>query len=111
MAQLEEEGIIFKPNTEVGKDILGKEIMKKFDAVCLAIGAGHPRDRGSAGGRCEARVRERAAGHAPSAAAAHGHRGGLRSRGANMAMVIRPAAARPANRRKAAPDDEEPASP
>ena len=44
LAQLEEEGIIFKPNTEVGKDILGKEIMKKFDAVCLAIGAGHPRD-------------------------------------------------------------------
>ncbi len=44
LAQLEEEGIIFKPNTEVGKDISGKEIMKKFDAVCLAIGAGHPRD-------------------------------------------------------------------
>ena len=41
---MEEEGIIFKPNTEVGKDISGKEIMKKFDAVCLAIGAGHPRD-------------------------------------------------------------------
>lgn len=42
--QLLEEGIEFKPNTEVGKDISGKEIMKNFDAVCLAIGAGQPRD-------------------------------------------------------------------
>ena len=42
--QLEEEGIIFKPNTEIGKDISGKEIITNFDAVCLAIGAGHPRD-------------------------------------------------------------------
>ncbi|MFT3753466.1 MAG: glutamate synthase subunit beta [Paludibacter sp.] len=44
LAQLEEEGIEFKPNTEVGKDIAGAEIMKNFDAVCLAIGAGHPRN-------------------------------------------------------------------
>jgi glutamate synthase (NADPH/NADH) small chain len=44
LAQLEEEGIIFRPNTEVGKDISGKEIMKNFDAVCIAVGAGHPRD-------------------------------------------------------------------
>jgi glutamate synthase (NADPH) small chain len=42
--QLLEEGIEFKPNTEVGKDISGKEIMKNYDAVCIAIGAGHPRD-------------------------------------------------------------------
>jgi glutamate synthase (NADPH) small chain len=42
--QLLEEGIEFKPNTEVGKDIAGTEIMKNFDAVCLAIGAGHPRN-------------------------------------------------------------------
>lgn len=44
LVQLEEEGIIFKPNTEVGKDLAGKEIMKKFDAVCIAIGAGQPRN-------------------------------------------------------------------
>ncbi|MEI8271604.1 MAG: glutamate synthase subunit beta [Paludibacter sp.] len=44
LVQLSEEGIEFKPNTEVGKDIAGKQIMKDFDAVCLAIGAGHPRD-------------------------------------------------------------------
>lgn len=44
LALLSEEGIEFKPNTEIGKDITGKEIMKNFDAVCIAIGAGHPRD-------------------------------------------------------------------
>lgn len=41
---LEEEGIIFKPNTEIGKTISGNEILKKFDAVCIAIGAGQPRN-------------------------------------------------------------------
>jgi glutamate synthase (NADPH/NADH) small chain len=44
MALLQEEGIVFKTNTEVGKDISGKEIMKSFDAVCIAVGAGKPRD-------------------------------------------------------------------
>lgn len=44
LAQLEEEGIVFKPNTNIGKDITGKEVMKNFDAVCIAIGAGHPRN-------------------------------------------------------------------
>lgn len=44
LALLEEEGIEFKNNTEVGKDISGKEIMAKYDAVCIAIGAGQPRD-------------------------------------------------------------------
>ncbi len=44
LSQLEEEGIVFKPNTEIGKDISGKEIMAKYDAVCIAIGAGQPRD-------------------------------------------------------------------
>lgn len=44
MALLIEEGIVFKTNTEIGKDIAGKEIMKNYDAVCIAVGAGHPRD-------------------------------------------------------------------
>jgi glutamate synthase (NADPH) small chain len=44
LALLSEEGIEFKPNTEIGKDIPGKEILKSFDAVCIAVGAGHPRD-------------------------------------------------------------------
>ena len=49
LAQLEEEGVIFKPNIEIGKTISGTDIMKKFDAVCLAVGAGHPRDISPAG--------------------------------------------------------------
>lgn len=44
LALLEEEGIEFKNNTEIGKDISGKDIMSKYDAVCIAIGAGQPRD-------------------------------------------------------------------
>lgn len=44
LALLEEEGIEFRNNTEVGKDISGKEIMAKYDAVCIAIGAGQPRN-------------------------------------------------------------------
>jgi len=44
LALLREEGIEFITNTEIGKDISGKEIMAEFDAVCLAVGAGKPRD-------------------------------------------------------------------
>jgi glutamate synthase (NADPH/NADH) small chain len=38
------EGIDIKVNTEVGKDITGAEILKKFDAVVVTIGAQQPRD-------------------------------------------------------------------
>ena len=38
------EGVEIRTETEVGRDISGKELMKKFDAVCLAIGAMQPRD-------------------------------------------------------------------
>lgn len=41
---MEEEGIIFRVNTMVGKDIPVKEITKAFDAICIAIGAEVPRD-------------------------------------------------------------------
>jgi glutamate synthase (NADPH/NADH) small chain len=44
LQQLSDEGIAFKTNTEVGKDISGKEILNEFDAVCIATGAGKPRD-------------------------------------------------------------------
>ncbi|ASB49691.1 glutamate synthase subunit beta [Alkalitalea saponilacus] len=40
----ETEGIEFKTNTSVGENITGKEILKKYDAVVLAIGAMKPRD-------------------------------------------------------------------
>lgn len=41
---LEAEGIIFTTNTEVGKDLSAEKLLSSFDAVCLTIGAGVPRD-------------------------------------------------------------------
>lgn len=38
------EGIDFKTNTTVGKDITPKQLLKDYDAVCLAVGAMQPRD-------------------------------------------------------------------
>lgn len=39
---MEAEGVVFKPSTPVGQNI--SEIVAEFDAVCLATGAGQPRD-------------------------------------------------------------------
>lgn len=39
-----EEGLQIRTNTEVGKDISGKELLSEFDAVCLALGSMQPRD-------------------------------------------------------------------
>lgn len=39
-----EEGIEFKTGVNVGRDIKKDELLKKFDAVLLATGAGQPRD-------------------------------------------------------------------
>jgi glutamate synthase (NADPH/NADH) small chain len=41
---LEEEGLIIKTNTFIGKDITAEKLLKDFDAVCLAVGAMKPRD-------------------------------------------------------------------
>jgi len=41
---LEEEGILFKYNCFAGKDIDPKQLLTEYDAICLAIGSGHPRD-------------------------------------------------------------------
>lgn len=41
---LEAEGLKFVLNTKVGVDISKDEILKKYDAVCLAVGAMEPRD-------------------------------------------------------------------
>lgn len=38
------EGIEFKTNTNVGKDITGEDLLKNFDAICLTTGATWPRD-------------------------------------------------------------------
>ena len=41
---LEEEGLVIKTNTLVGKEILAQTLLEKFDAVCLAVGVEQPRD-------------------------------------------------------------------
>lgn len=41
---MEEEGVTFRYNTEVGKDISGEELMRSFDAVVLAGGSTVPRN-------------------------------------------------------------------
>ncbi|VGO20258.1 glutamate synthase subunit beta [Pontiella sulfatireligans] len=41
---IEQEGVVYKTNTEVGKDISAKELKRDFDAVVLANGATKPRD-------------------------------------------------------------------
>ena len=38
------EGLEVRTGIEVGKDISGRELLDQYDAVCLAIGAMHPRD-------------------------------------------------------------------
>lgn len=39
-----DEGLKIRTGIEVGKDISGKELLEQFDAICIAIGAMHPRD-------------------------------------------------------------------
>ena len=41
---MEEEGVQFVLNTNVGKDIMAEELLKKYDRVLLACGASNPRD-------------------------------------------------------------------
>ena len=41
---MEEAGINFKVNADVGKDIDPKDLMKEYDALILACGASNPRD-------------------------------------------------------------------
>ena len=44
VAIMEEEGIHFKTNVNVGVDIKAKQLLSEFDAVVLACGASNPRD-------------------------------------------------------------------
>ena len=41
---MEEEGVIFRANADVGKDIKVRQLQKEFDRVILACGASNPRD-------------------------------------------------------------------
>ena len=44
LAQMEAEGVIFKPGVNVGHDIKAHQLLADFDAICLCAGATHPRD-------------------------------------------------------------------
>ena len=44
LAQLAAEGVEFQTGVEVGKDISAHYLKKMFDCICLAMGAGEPRD-------------------------------------------------------------------
>lgn len=41
---MEAEGIVFQCNTEIGRDVSGKKLLRDFDAVVLATGSAVPRD-------------------------------------------------------------------
>lgn len=44
LALLEEEGIEFRYGVYVGRDIKAEDLLKEYDAICVAIGAEVPRD-------------------------------------------------------------------
>ncbi len=44
LAQMEAEGVVFRPGVNVGKDIDARELLEEYDAICLAGGATQPRD-------------------------------------------------------------------
>ncbi len=44
LRQMEEEGVVFRPNSNAGFDPSAEELRGEFDAVVLAIGATKPRD-------------------------------------------------------------------
>lgn len=44
LAQMEAEGVVFRPGVNVGNDIDARELLEEFDAICLAGGATQPRD-------------------------------------------------------------------
>ena len=41
---MDKEGVVFRPNADVGRDPTTAELQREFDAIVLACGAGAPRD-------------------------------------------------------------------
>lgn len=41
---MQQEGITFKTNTDVGKDVNANDLLQQFNAICVATGATWPRD-------------------------------------------------------------------
>lgn len=44
IAQMQAEGVVFRPNWHIGKDIPAQRLADDFDALVLACGSEHPRD-------------------------------------------------------------------
>lgn len=44
LAQMEAEGVVFRPGVNVGRDIDARELLDEYDAICLAGGATQARD-------------------------------------------------------------------
>ncbi len=44
LAQMEAEGVKFRPGVEVGVDITGGDLRRRYDAIVIAVGATVPRD-------------------------------------------------------------------
>ena len=44
LEQMIVEGVKFEPNVNVGVDVTADDLIRRFDAVCLALGAEQPRD-------------------------------------------------------------------
>ena len=44
LALLEAEGIVFKPNSNIGVNVLAADLKSQFDAVVIAVGSTVPRD-------------------------------------------------------------------
>ncbi len=44
LEQMKAEGVEFKTNVRVGADVTGEELRRRYDAVCLAMGAEQPRE-------------------------------------------------------------------
>lgn len=53
IAQMQAEGVVFRPNWHIGKDIPTRQLVADFDAVVLAGGSEHPRDLTVAGRELE----------------------------------------------------------
>ncbi len=44
LEQMKAEGVEFQPNANIGVDMSGEELRRRYDAVCLAMGAEQPRE-------------------------------------------------------------------
>jgi glutamate synthase (NADPH/NADH) small chain len=42
--QMQAEGVVFRPSTNIGVDVSAQELLDRFDAICLCGGATQPRD-------------------------------------------------------------------